>query len=118
MKYFPLFADLENADVLVAGGGEQAAQKVRLLRKTPARIKVVAEAVTEELRALGEQGAIRGRSRLEMSRAKAWSTPPRETALSTPWYRERPRRAASRSTWSMRPSCPPSSPPLLSIAHP
>ena len=59
MKYFPVVADLENADVLVAGGGEQAAQKVRLLRKTPARITLVAEALTEELRALGEQGAIR-----------------------------------------------------------
>jgi uroporphyrin-III C-methyltransferase / precorrin-2 dehydrogenase / sirohydrochlorin ferrochelatase len=59
MRYFPLFADLENANVLVAGGGEQAAQKVRLLRKTPAHITVVAEAVTGELRALGEQGALR-----------------------------------------------------------
>ena len=34
MKYFPLFADLDKAHVLVVGGGEQAAQKVRLLRKT------------------------------------------------------------------------------------
>jgi uroporphyrin-III C-methyltransferase / precorrin-2 dehydrogenase / sirohydrochlorin ferrochelatase len=59
MRYFPLFADLDGADVLVAGGGEQAAQKVRLLRKTSARIAVVAETVTSELRALGEQGAIR-----------------------------------------------------------
>ena len=58
MKYFPLFADLENADVLVAGGGEQAAQKVRLLRKTKARITVVAETVTDELRELEEQNAI------------------------------------------------------------
>jgi len=58
MKYFPLFADLENADVLVVGGGEQAAQKVRLLRKTEARVTVVAEAVTDELWQLGEQGAI------------------------------------------------------------
>jgi uroporphyrin-III C-methyltransferase / precorrin-2 dehydrogenase / sirohydrochlorin ferrochelatase len=58
MKYFPLFADLDDADVVVAGGGEQAAQKVRLLLKTPARITVVAEAVTEELRHLGEDGVI------------------------------------------------------------
>ena len=50
MRYFPLFADLDAAGVLVAGGGEQAAQKVRLLRKTNARITVVAEAVTDELR--------------------------------------------------------------------
>jgi uroporphyrin-III C-methyltransferase/precorrin-2 dehydrogenase/sirohydrochlorin ferrochelatase len=58
MKYFPLFADLENADVVVAGGGEQAAQKVRLLLKTPARITVIAAAVTDELRRLGEDGVI------------------------------------------------------------
>jgi uroporphyrin-III C-methyltransferase/precorrin-2 dehydrogenase/sirohydrochlorin ferrochelatase len=59
MRYFPLFADLENADVLVAGGGEQAAQKVRLLRKTKARVTVVAETVTDELHGLGALGAIR-----------------------------------------------------------
>ena len=58
MRYFPLFADLDDAEVLVAGGGEQAAQKVRLLRKTDARIIVVAESVTDELREQGQQGAI------------------------------------------------------------
>ncbi len=58
MKYFPLFTDLDNADVVIAGGGEQAAQKVRLLLKTPARITVIAETVTDELRSLGEDGTI------------------------------------------------------------
>src|SRR5215468_9854052 len=58
MRYFPLFADLAEADVLVVGGGEAAARKVRLLRKTSARITVVAETVTEELRGLAERGAI------------------------------------------------------------
>lgn len=58
MRYFPLFADLENADVVVVGGGEQAAQKVRLLCKTAARITVIAETVVDELRQLGAQGAI------------------------------------------------------------
>jgi uroporphyrin-III C-methyltransferase / precorrin-2 dehydrogenase / sirohydrochlorin ferrochelatase len=58
MRYFPLFVDLENAEVLVVGGGEQAAQKVRLLLKTGARLKVVAETVTDELRDLGERGAL------------------------------------------------------------
>jgi uroporphyrin-III C-methyltransferase / precorrin-2 dehydrogenase / sirohydrochlorin ferrochelatase len=58
MRYFPLFADLAEADVLVAGGGEEAARKVRLLRKTRARITVVAETVSEELRELAERGAI------------------------------------------------------------
>ena len=58
MRYFPLFADLAKADVLVVGGGEPAARKVRLLRKTGARITVVAEAVIAELRELEQQGAI------------------------------------------------------------
>jgi uroporphyrin-III C-methyltransferase/precorrin-2 dehydrogenase/sirohydrochlorin ferrochelatase len=59
MRYFPLFADLENADVLVVGGSEQAAQKVRLLLKTSGRLTVVAETVTDELRRLGHEGALR-----------------------------------------------------------
>jgi uroporphyrin-III C-methyltransferase/precorrin-2 dehydrogenase/sirohydrochlorin ferrochelatase len=58
MRYFPLFADLDNADVLIVGGGEQAAQKVRLLVKSKARVTVVAETATDELRQLGQQGAI------------------------------------------------------------
>jgi uroporphyrin-III C-methyltransferase / precorrin-2 dehydrogenase / sirohydrochlorin ferrochelatase len=58
MRYFPIFADLENTNVLVVGGGEQAAQKVRLLRKANACITVVAESVTDELRELEDQNAI------------------------------------------------------------
>jgi uroporphyrin-III C-methyltransferase/precorrin-2 dehydrogenase/sirohydrochlorin ferrochelatase len=58
MKYFPIFASVENADVLVAGGGEQAAQKVRLLLKTEARITVVADEISPELDGLGKQGRI------------------------------------------------------------
>jgi uroporphyrin-III C-methyltransferase/precorrin-2 dehydrogenase/sirohydrochlorin ferrochelatase len=58
MKYFPLFADLDGAHVLVVGGGEQATQKVRLLRKTGAHITVVAESVTEELRELEDDNAL------------------------------------------------------------
>jgi uroporphyrin-III C-methyltransferase/precorrin-2 dehydrogenase/sirohydrochlorin ferrochelatase len=58
MRYFPVFADLDGADVLVAGGGEQAAQKVRLLARSGARIAVVAEAVCDELAAQAERGAI------------------------------------------------------------
>jgi len=58
MRYFPLFADLAAADVLIVGGGEAASRKVRLLRKTSARITVVAATVTEELRGLAERGAI------------------------------------------------------------
>ena len=114
MRYFPLFADLENADVLVAGGGEQAAQKVRLLRKTGARITVVAETRHRRAaRARATQRAIwivlraflAARSRgpapglCRHRRPRCWMPP----------SRARPRRAAFPSTSSMRPSSPPSS---------
>jgi uroporphyrin-III C-methyltransferase/precorrin-2 dehydrogenase/sirohydrochlorin ferrochelatase len=58
MKYFPIFTDLENAQVLVAGGAEQAAQKVRLLLKTDARIVIVADALSPELEGLAKQGRV------------------------------------------------------------
>jgi uroporphyrin-III C-methyltransferase/precorrin-2 dehydrogenase/sirohydrochlorin ferrochelatase len=59
MKYFPILTDLDGASVLVAGGGEQAAQKLRLVARTGARITVVAETVCGEIGALAERGAIR-----------------------------------------------------------
>jgi uroporphyrin-III C-methyltransferase/precorrin-2 dehydrogenase/sirohydrochlorin ferrochelatase len=58
MNYFPLYLRLEGARILVVGGGEQAAQKVRLLRKTKAHITVVADETTPELNDLAESGAI------------------------------------------------------------
>ena len=64
MRYFPVFADLAEAEVLVAGGGEAAAQKVRLLRKTSARITVMAERLNSELGELARAGALRHVPRL------------------------------------------------------
>ncbi len=49
MRYFPIFVDLQNRDVVVVGGGEEAVRKVRLLRKTSAVIKVIAAELHEEL---------------------------------------------------------------------
>jgi uroporphyrin-III C-methyltransferase / precorrin-2 dehydrogenase / sirohydrochlorin ferrochelatase len=49
MRYFPIFIDLERQKVVVVGGGETAAQKVRLLLKTDAKITVIASALTAEL---------------------------------------------------------------------
>jgi uroporphyrin-III C-methyltransferase/precorrin-2 dehydrogenase/sirohydrochlorin ferrochelatase len=54
--------------VLVVGGGEAAARKVRLLSKTSARITVVAETVTEELSELAARGAIAVLPRAFLSR--------------------------------------------------
>ena len=49
MRFFPVFLDLDHQPVLVVGGGEQAAQKIRLLTKTKARIRVVAQDVCAEI---------------------------------------------------------------------
>jgi uroporphyrin-III C-methyltransferase/precorrin-2 dehydrogenase/sirohydrochlorin ferrochelatase len=49
VRYFPIFVDLDRQPVLIVGGGEQAAQKLRLLTKTTARIRLVAEALCPEL---------------------------------------------------------------------
>jgi len=44
LRYFPVFFDLDGRDVVIAGGGEKALQKLRLLAKTTSRIRLVAEA--------------------------------------------------------------------------
>jgi uroporphyrin-III C-methyltransferase / precorrin-2 dehydrogenase / sirohydrochlorin ferrochelatase len=58
MKYFPLFMDLEGRDVLVAGGGEKALQKLRLLAKTTARVTVVADTISPEIATLSRRHAM------------------------------------------------------------
>lgn len=54
MRYFPIFVDLDDREVLIVGGGEKALQKLRLLAKTSARIVIVAETVADELAKAGE----------------------------------------------------------------
>ena len=49
MRYFPIFVDLDGRDVLIVGGGEKALQKLRLLTKTTARIRVVAEDIAPDI---------------------------------------------------------------------
>ncbi|PIJ50483.1 uroporphyrinogen-III C-methyltransferase [Erwinia sp. OLTSP20] len=58
MDYLPLFADLRQKPVLVVGGGEVAARKIELLRRAGARVRVVAQHLTEELAELAQQQAI------------------------------------------------------------
>ncbi|MFM9847833.1 MAG: siroheme synthase CysG [Hyphomicrobiaceae bacterium] len=74
MKYFPLFMDLEDRDVLIAGGGEKALQKLRLLVKTAARLTVVAEKISPEIEALARRQPVslqRRRLRPEDVKGKA-----------------------------------------------
>ena len=58
MKTFPMFLKMEGRRVVIVGGGEQAAQKCRLMLKTEARIVVVAPALEDELAALVRSGRI------------------------------------------------------------
>ncbi len=51
MRYFPIFYDLKDRDIVVIGGGEEALRKIRLLLKTEAKINVVARQLHPELQA-------------------------------------------------------------------
>lgn len=52
MRAFPLFVRLENRPVLLVGGGEMAAAKLRLLRAADAEVTLVAAALVPDLAAL------------------------------------------------------------------
>ena len=56
MRYFPIFVDLDRQPVLIVGGGEQAAQKLRLLAKTTAVVRIVAPELCPELTAAVAEG--------------------------------------------------------------
>jgi uroporphyrin-III C-methyltransferase/precorrin-2 dehydrogenase/sirohydrochlorin ferrochelatase len=58
MSRFPIFLELGGAAPLVAGGGELAAAKVRLLLKRCGRVAVAAERLVPELADLLVQGAV------------------------------------------------------------
>lgn len=56
MKTFPMFLQMAGRHVVIVGGGEQAAQKARLILKTEARIVLVAPELDAELSALVAEG--------------------------------------------------------------
>lgn len=58
MKTFPMFLQMAGRRVVIVGGGEQAAQKCRLMLKTEAQIHVFADALEPELCALAQTGRI------------------------------------------------------------
>ncbi|MCV2882738.1 siroheme synthase CysG [Actibacterium sp. XHP0104] len=59
MKSFPMFIRTTGRKVVVAGGGEQAAQKLRLILKTDAELVIAAPELDPELAALVHQGRAR-----------------------------------------------------------
>lgn len=58
MPYFPIFLDLRGRVVLLAGGGEAAASKARLLIRAGAEILLVTDTLSPEMADLVESGAI------------------------------------------------------------
>lgn len=64
MEFFPLYLRLQQRAVLVVGGGEVAARKVRLLHRAGALIHVVSPKLCEELKELAACGDIRWEQRL------------------------------------------------------
>ena len=58
MNHFPIFMALRNRPVLVVGGEELAARKIRLLHKAQAAICVVAPVLCPELREQADAGKI------------------------------------------------------------
>lgn len=56
MKTFPMFLQMAGRHVVIIGGGEQAAQKARLMLKTDARLVLVADDLDAELAALVVEG--------------------------------------------------------------
>ena len=56
MRHFPVFLDLQDAPVLIVGGGEIAARKMRLLREAGASITVVAPQLAPAIEARVRQG--------------------------------------------------------------
>lgn len=56
MKSFPMFIRTTGRRVVIAGGGEQAAQKLRLILKTDAQIEIAAMSLDPELQGVVKQG--------------------------------------------------------------
>lgn len=55
MSYFPFMVDLEGKRVLVAGGGEIACRKIRVMIDFGAQIRVAAKALSPEIQALAKE---------------------------------------------------------------
>jgi uroporphyrin-III C-methyltransferase/precorrin-2 dehydrogenase/sirohydrochlorin ferrochelatase len=59
LPHFPVFVRLRGARVLVVGGGEVAARKIRLLLRAQPKIEVVAHLLNAELEALAQAQQVR-----------------------------------------------------------
>lgn len=70
MKAFPMFIRTTNRTVVIVGGGEQAAQKARLLLKTDAKLVLVADELEDELQGIVAEGRARHTNELSVATFK------------------------------------------------
>ena len=57
-RYFPMFVDLSDKNIVVVGGGKIATRRVKTLLKFTRNVTAIAPKVTEELRDLGMAGYV------------------------------------------------------------
>lgn len=57
--YYPIFLRLDGERVLVVGGGEVAARKVRLLSRSGAKLEIASAELNPELKKMADAGALR-----------------------------------------------------------
>ncbi len=58
MQHFPIFLNVQNARIVLSGGGEAALAKLRLLLKTEARVEVFATEPAAEINRWADQGRL------------------------------------------------------------
>ena len=58
MKYFPVFLDLRNAELLFIGGTDGVLAKIRLALKTEAHLTVIADVVEADIKTLADSGRL------------------------------------------------------------
>ena len=63
MKTFPMFLQMAGRRVVIVGGGEQAAQKARLILKTEAKVEIWAPTLDPELSDLATEGRVTHQTR-------------------------------------------------------
>lgn len=59
MAFFPLFIEMKNRKILVAGAGRIASRRIRVLAEFDADVTVVAKEASQEVIVLAERGKIR-----------------------------------------------------------
>ena len=52
-RFLPISIDISNQKILVIGGGKSALKKIRILQRFGAQINVIAEKITDEVKATG-----------------------------------------------------------------